>query len=172
MGNTCKPMAVSFQCMTKFTTHTHTKTQHSKTKIMAPCPFASWRIEGEKWKEWQILFSWAKMSLQIGLGSGLGLWNWCLFLGRKAMTNLDNILKSRDITLQANVQILKAMVFPVVTQRCKSWTLKKAEHWKIYAFKLWCCSRLLRVPWTARISNQSILMEINPEYSFKDSDWG
>ena len=83
------------------------------------------------------------------------------------MTNLDNILKSRDITLQANVHILKAMVFPVVMYRHESWILKKAEHWRIDAFKLWCWRRFLRVPWTVRISNQSILMEINPEYSLE-----
>jgi len=88
-----------------------------------------------------------------------------LLLGRKAMTNLDSILKSRDITLPTKVHLVKAMVFPVVTYRCESWTIKKAEHWRIDAFELWCWRRLLRVPWTVRRSNQSILKEISPEYS-------
>ena len=87
-----------------------------------------------------------------------------LLLGRKAMTNLDSILKSRDITLPTKVCLVKAMVFPVVMYGCESWTIKKAECWRIDAFKLWCWRRLLRVPWTARKSNQSILKEISPEY--------
>ena len=91
----------------------------------------------------------------------------CLFLGRKAMTNLDSILKTRDITLPTKVRLVKAMVFPVFMYRCKSWTVKKAEHQRIDAFELWCWRRLLRVPWTASISNQSIVKEINPEYSLE-----
>ena len=87
--------------------------------------------------------------------------------GRKAMTNLDSILKSRDITLPTKVCLVKAMVFPVVMYGCESWTIKKAEHRKIDAFELWCWRRLLRVPWTARRSNQSILKEISPEYSLE-----
>ena len=83
------------------------------------------------------------------------------------MTNLDNIFKSRDITLPTKVRLVKAMVFPVVMYGCESWTVKKAEHRRIDAFELWCCKRLLRVPWTARISNQSILKEISPEYSLE-----
>ena len=86
-------------------------------------------------------------------------------LGKKVMTNLDGILKSRDITLPTKVHIVKATVFPVVVYGCDSWTIKKAEHQRINAFELWCCRRLLRVPWTARRSNQSILQEISPEYS-------
>ena len=89
-----------------------------------------------------------------------------LLLGRKARTNLDSIFKSRDITLLTKVCIVKAMVFPVVIYGCESWTTKKAEHWRIDAFELWCWRRLLRVPWTARL-NQSILKEINPEYSLE-----
>ena len=88
----------------------------------------------------------------------------CLLLGRKAMTNLDGLLKSRDITLPTKVCIVKAMVFPIVMYRYESWTIKKAERRRIDAFELWCWRRLLRVPWTARRSNQSILKEINPEY--------
>ena len=91
---------------------------------------------------------------------------WLLF-GRKVMTNLDSILKSRDITLPTKVHLLKAMVFPVVMYGCESWTIKKAEHRRIDAFELWCWRRVLRVPWTARRSNQSILKEISPEYSLE-----
>ena len=91
----------------------------------------------------------------------------CLLLGRKVMTNLDSILKSRDITLPAKVRLVKAMVFPVVMYGCESRTIKKAEHWRINALELWCWRRLLRIPWTARRSNQSILKEINPECSLE-----
>ena len=90
-----------------------------------------------------------------------------LLHGRKAMTNLDSVLKSRDITLWTKVHLVKAMIFPVVMYGCESWTIKKAEHWRIDAFELWCWRRLLRVPWTARRFNQSILKEINPEYSLE-----
>ena len=103
-----------------------------------------------------------------------GLQNHCshetkrhLLLGRKAMTNLDNILKNRDITLPTKVHLFKAMVFPVVMYRCESWTIKKAEYRRIDAFELWCWRSLLRVPWTARRSNQSIIKEISPEYSLE-----
>ena len=92
----------------------------------------------------------------------------CLLLGIKAMTNLDSILKSRDITLPTKVRLVKAMVFPVVMYACESWTIKKAECQRTDAFELWCCRRLLRVPWTSRRSNQSILKEIRPEYSLKE----
>ena len=91
----------------------------------------------------------------------------CLLLERKAITNLDSILKSRDITLLTKVCLVKAMVFPVVMYGCESWTIEKAEHWRIDVFELWCWRRLLRVPWTARRSNQSILKEISPEYSLE-----
>ena len=90
-----------------------------------------------------------------------------LLLGRKAMTNLDSLLKSRDITLSAKVRLAKAMVSPVVIYGCESWTIKKAEHRRIDTFELWCWRRLLRVPWTARTSSQSILKEINPKYSLE-----
>ena len=91
----------------------------------------------------------------------------CLLLGRKVMTNLDSILKSRDITLLTKVCLVKAMVFPVVMYACESWTIKKAEHQRNDAFELWCWRRLLKVPWTAMRSNQSILKEISPEYSLE-----
>ena len=90
-----------------------------------------------------------------------------LLLGIKAMTNLDSILKSRDITLPTKVCLVKAIIFPTVTYGCESWTIKKAEHRRIDVFELWCWRRLLRVPWTARKSNQSILKEISPEYSLE-----
>ena len=91
----------------------------------------------------------------------------CLLLGRKVMTNLDSILKSRDITLPTKIRLVKAMVFPVAMYGCESWTIKKAEHQRVDAFELWCWRRLLRVPMTARRSNQSILKEISPEYSLE-----
>ena len=91
----------------------------------------------------------------------------CLLLGRKVMTNLDSILKSRSITLPTKVHLVKAMFFPVIMYGCENWTIKKAEHWRIDAFELWCWGRPLRVPWTARRSKQSILKEINPEYSLE-----
>ena len=90
-----------------------------------------------------------------------------LLFGRKVMTKLDSILKSRDITLSTKVHLIKSMVFPVVMYGCESWTIKKAEHWRIDAFELWCWTRLLRVPWTARTSNQSILKEISPGCSLE-----
>jgi len=91
----------------------------------------------------------------------------CLLLGRKAMTNLDSTLQSRDITLLTKVCLVNAIAFPVVVYGCESWAIKKAEHWRIDAFELWCWRRLLRLPWTARRSNQSILKEIRPEYSLE-----
>ena len=91
----------------------------------------------------------------------------CLLLGRKAMTNLNSMLKSRDITFPTKVHLVKAMVFPVVMYGCESWTMKKAKHQRMDAFELWCWRRLLRVPWTARRSNQSVLKEISPEYSLE-----
>ena len=91
----------------------------------------------------------------------------CLLLARKAMTNLDSIFKSRDITLPTQVRLVKVIVFPVVTYRCESWTIKEAEHRRIDAFELWCWRRVLRIPWTARRSNQSMLKEISPEYSLE-----
>ena len=115
---------------------------------------------------------WEKMETVVDfifLGSKVTVDGECshLFLGRKAMTNLDSILKSRDIPLPTMVYLVKAMVFPVVMYGCESWSIKKSEHQRIYAFELWCWRRLLRVPWTARRSNQSIL-KISPGCSFTD----
>ena len=136
-----------------------------ETKFTASSPITSWQIDGET-KE--------RVRDFISLGSKItadGDWNHeikrCLLLGRKAMTNLDSILKSRDITLPTKVHLVKAVVFPLVMYGCESWTIKKAECWRIDAFVLWYCRRLLRIPWTARRSNQSILKEISPEYSLE-----
>ena len=119
---------------------------------------------GKQWKQWQTLFSWAPKSLQI---VAIAMKLRCLLLGRKAMTSLESILKNRDITLPTKFCLIKAMVFPVVMYGCESWTIKKAEHQRVDAFELWCWRRLLRVPWTARRSNQSILREISPKYSLE-----
>ena len=117
------------------------------------------------WEQCQTLFSWApKITADGDCSHGIKR---RLLLGRKSMTNLDSILKSRDITLLTKVCLVKAMVFSVVMYGCESWTIKKAEHQRIDAFELWCWKRLLSVPWTARGSNQSILKEISPEYSLE-----
>ena len=120
---------------------------------------------GKQCKQWETLFSWAPKSLQI-VNVAMKLKDICS-LEKKAMTNLNSILKSRDITLLTKVRLVKSMVFLVAMCGCESWTVKKAERWRIDAFELWCWRRLLRVPWTARRSNQSILKEINPEYSLE-----
>ena len=131
-----------------------------KTKIMASGPITSWQIDGEQQKQWQTLF--LGSSKITADGNCRDEIERRLLLGRKVMTNLDSILKSRDITLPTKVHLVKRMVFPVVMCGCESWTVKKAEHQRIDAFELWCWRRLLRVPWTARRSNQSILKEISP----------
>ena len=132
---------------------------------MASGPILSWQIDA-KTMETEILFFWASISLQM-VTAAMKLKDACSLLGRRAMTNLDSIFKSRDITLPTKVHLVKAMVFPVVMYGCESWTIKKAEHRRIDAFELWCWRRLLRVPWTARRSNQSILNDISPEYSLE-----
>ena len=129
-----------------------------KTKIMASGPITSWEIDGETVETVAIFIFLGSKSLQM-VNAAMKLRH--LFLGRKAMTNLDSILKSRDITLPTKVHLVQAMVFPVVIYGCESWTMKKAEHQRIDAFELWCWRRLLRVPWTERRSNQSIL-KISP----------
>ena len=138
-----------------------------KTKTLASGPITSWQI-GKQWKQWLTLF------IYLFFGSKITADGDCsheikrrLFLRRKVMTNLDSILKSRDITLSTKVHLVKSMVFPVVMYGCESWTIKKAECRRINAFELWCWRRLLRVPWTARRSSQSILKEISPEYSLE-----
>ena len=119
---------------------------------------------GRQWKQWETLCWGAPKSLQM-VAAAIKLWH--LFLGRKAMTNLDSILKSRNITLPTKVCLINALGFPVVMYGCESWTIKKGECQKIDAFELWCWRRLLRVPWTVRRANQSILKEISPEYSLE-----
>ena len=119
----------------------------------------------KQWKQWQTLF-WGGSKIIAG-GDCSHEIKRCLLLGRKVMTNLDSILKSRDISLLTKVHLVKAMVFPVVMYGCESWTIKKAEHRRIDAFERWYWKKLLRVPWTARRSNQSILKEISPEYSLE-----
>ena len=130
---------------------------------MASGPIISWQIDGETMETvTDFLFLGFKITADGDCSHEIKR---RLLLGRKAMTNLDNILKSRDITLPTKVHLVKAMVFPVVMYGCESWTIKKAECQKIYPFELWCWRRLLRIPWNARRSNQSILKEISPEYS-------
>ena len=131
-----------------------------KVKIMASGPIISWKIDGETVTDF------------IFLGSKITADGNCsheikghLLLGRKVMTNLDSILKSKDISLPTKICLVKAMVFPIVMNGCENWTIKKAECQRIDAFELWCWRRLFRVPWNARRSNQSILQEISPEYS-------
>ena len=136
-----------------------------KTKIMESNPITSWQIEGGKVEAvTDFIFLGFKI---IADGDYSHEIKRHLLLGRKAMTNLDSVLKSKDITFPARVHMVKAMVFLVVMYRCDSWTIKKAECCRIDAFEVRCSRRLLRVPWTARRSNQSILKEINPEYSLE-----
>ena len=138
------------------------KLNFQKTKIMASSPITSWQIDGETVADFVFL------GFQItAYGDCSHEIKRCLLLGRKVMTNLDSILKSRDITLSTKVRLVKAMVFPVVMYGYESWTIKKAELRRIDAFELWCWKRLLRVPWTARRSNQSILKEISPGCSLE-----
>ena len=136
-----------------------------KTKIMASGPITSWHMDGETMEtEIDFIFWGSKITAD---GDGSHEIKRRLLLGRKIMTNLDSILKSRDITLPTKVRLVKALVFPVVMYGCESWTVRKAERQRIDAFDLWCWRRLLRVPWTARTSNQSILKEISPKYSLE-----
>ena len=133
---------------------------------MASGPITSWQIDGEEVETvTDFIFLGSKITADSDCSHEIKK---LLLLGRKVMTNLDNILKSKDITLSTKVCLVKVMVFPVVMYGCESWNVKKSEHRRIDAFELWCWRRLLRVPWTARRSNQSILKEISPEYSRKD----
>ena len=136
-----------------------------KTKIMASGPITSWEIDGETVETVSdFIFGGSKITADGACSYEIER---RLLLGRKVMTNLDRVLKSRDITLPTKVRLVKAMVFPVVMYRCESSTIKKAEHWRIDVFELRCWGRLLRVPWTARRSNQSILKEISPGISLE-----
>ena len=141
------------------------KLKIQKTKIMASGPITSWQIDGETVETvTDFIFFGSKITADSDCSHEIKRH---LLLGRKIMTNLDSILKSRDITLPTKVCLVKAVVFPVVMYGCESWTIKKAELLRTDAFELWCWRRLLRVPWTARRSNQSILKEISPEYSLE-----
>ena len=133
-----------------------------KTKIMASGPITSWEIDGETVSDF--IFGGSKITADGDCSHKIKRH---VLLGRKVMTNLDSIFKSRDITLPTKVHLVKATVFPVVTYGCESWTVKKAEHQRIDAFELWCWRRLLRVPWTAKRSNHSILKEISPGCSLE-----
>ena len=136
-----------------------------KTKIMASGPITSWQIDGETVETVaDFIFGGSKITADGDCSHEIKR---CFLIGRRVMTNLDSILKSRDITLSTNVCLFKAMVFPVVMYGYESWTIKKTECQRIDAFELWCWRRLLRVLWTARRSNQSILKEISPEYSLE-----
>ena len=125
---------------------------------MASGPITPWQVDGETVSDF--ILGGSKITADVDCSHEIKR---CLLLGRKVMTNIDSIFKSRDITLLTKVHLGKAMVFPVVMYGCESWTMKEAECQRIYAFELWCWRRLLRVLWTARISNQSILQEISPE---------
>ena len=132
---------------------------------MASGPITSWEIDGETVEiVADFIFLVSKITAD---GDYSNKMKRCLLLGRKVRANLDSIFKSRDITLPTKVHLVKALVFPVVMYGCESWTVKKAEHWRIDAFELWCWRRLLRVPWTERRSNQPILKEISPECSLE-----
>ena len=136
-----------------------------KTKIMASGPITSWKIDGETVETVSdFIFGGSKITAD---GDCSHETKRCLLLGRKVMTNLDSIFKSRDITFLTKVRLVKSLVFPVVMYGCESWTVKKAECQRIDTFELWCWRRLLRVPWTARRSNQSILKEISPGCSLE-----
>ena len=136
-----------------------------KTKIMASCPFTSWQIDGETVETVaDFIFLGSKITTDGDCSHEIKR---CLLLERKVMINLDSILKNRDITLPTKVHLVKSVVFPVVMYGCESWSVKKAECRRIDAFELWCWRRLLRVPWTARRSNQSILKEISPGCSLE-----
>ena len=141
------------------------KLNFQKTKIMASSPITSWQIDGETVETVSdFIFEGSKITADGECSHEIKR---CLLLGRKVMTNLDSMLKSRDITLPTNVHLVKAMVFPVVMYACENWTIKKAEHGRTDAFELCCWRRLLRCPWTARRSNQSILNEISPDCSLE-----
>ena len=133
---------------------------------MASSPVASWQTYGEKVETVRdFIFLGSKITADGDCSHEIKR---LLLLGRKAMTNLDSVLKSKNITLLTKVHTVKAIAFPLVIYRCENWTIKKAECQRIDAFKLWCWRRLLRVPWTAKRSNQSILKEVNPEYSLEE----
>ena len=140
--------------------------KNSTSRKLRSSTITSWQIEGETMKTVRdFILGVSKFTADNDCSHEIKRH---LLLGRKAVTNLDNVLKSRDITLPTKICLVKAMVFPVVIYGCESWAIKKAEHWRINAFELWCLRRLLRVPWTTRWWNQSILKEISPKYSLDE----
>ena len=142
------------------------KTNTQKTKLMVSGPITSWKIDGETVETVaDFILGGSKITADGDCSHEIER---CSLLGRKVMTYLDSILKSRDITLPTKFCVVKAMVFPVVMYGCESWTIKKAKHRRIDAFELWCWRRLLRVPWTARIFNESLLKEISLECSLEE----
>ena len=144
------------------------KTQHSKTKIMASGPITSWQIDGEKVEAvTDFIFLGSKITVD---GDSSHEIKWRLLHGRKVTTNLNHVLKSRDITLLTKVHLVKSINFPVAMHGCESWTIQKAERWRVDAFELWFWRRLMSITWATRRSNQSILKEINPEF-WKDWCW-
>ena len=139
------------------------KLNFQNTKNMASWPITSWQIDGETM---ETVIDFIFLGSEITADAYSHEIKRCLLLGRKTMTNLDSVLKTRDITVEKSLYVVKAMVFPIVMYRCESWTIKKAEHWRTDAFELWCW-RALESPLMARTSNQSILKEINPEYALE-----
>ena len=134
-------------------------------KIIASGPITSWQIDRETMETvTDFLFLNSKITTDVDCSQEIKR---CLLLGRKTMTSLDSMLKSRDISFPTKILLVEDMVFPVVMYGCESWTIEKAEHWRTDVFELWCWRRLLRVPWTARRSNQSVLKEISPDYSLE-----
>ena len=134
-------------------------------KIMASGPISSWLIDGGKEETvTDFIFLGSKITADTNCSYEIKR---CLFLERKAMINVDRVLESRNMTLPTKVHLVKAMLFTVVMYECERWTIKKSEHWRIDAFELWCWRRLLRVPWRARRSNQSVLKEMSPKYSLE-----
>ena len=159
------PVRGTLFCGTEESENVGLKLNIQKTKIMASGPITSWQIDGETVETVaDFVFLGSKITADGDCSHEIKR---CLLLGRKVMTNLDSILKSRDIILSTKICLVKAMVFPVVMYGCESWTIKKAERRRIDAFELWCWRRLLRVPWTARRSSQSILKDISPGCSLE-----
>ena len=155
----------SWTRLSDFTKNKQKKKTSQKTKIMASSPITSWQTDSETTETVRdLIFGGSKITADGDCSREIKR---CLLLGRKVMTNLDSMLESRDISLPAKVHLVKAMGFPVVMYGCESWTIKKAECRRIDAFELWCWRKLLRVPWTARRSNQSILKKISPGCSLE-----
>ena len=165
MRSPVRTLSLSHFSSTKESEKAGFKLNIQEMKGMASSPFTYWQTEGEKLKTvTDFIFLGSKITVDCDWSHEI---NRCLLLGREAMLNLDSVVKSRDITLLTKVRLVKAVAFLVVMYGCESLTIKKAEHWRTDGFVLWCWRRLLRVPWTARRLNHSILKEISPEYSLE-----